>query len=298
MKLQGIITATIAVIMIMLIAVPLIDDASSTVRTEENNTTQKFLVSDAEASVDIRPNSSGIYTVNGVEYPQVYMYIYMATDNMVCYYGNATTTIQQIMILCPSGIYVAHHVIVEDGAWKAYDSSDELVHSEAVVGKIYCTSNQGDYGYFDVKSNAPLYINDDSNLMGINLTITATASDDTTIKVLMYCRGTYDDMEIIACQNIGTALPIDPSNVSITPIVATAQDNDSLKITSSLITATITVDGKTYVGERNLFLFAPIEYKTISDNDSIIITLLQLVPVLLIVALVLGISYEIAYKRE
>lgn len=298
MKLQGIITATIAVIMIMLIAVPLIDDASSTVRTGENNTTQKFLVSDAEASVDIRPNSSGIYTVNGVEYPQAYMYMYMATDNMVCYYGNVTTTAQQVMILCPSGIYTVHHVIVEDGVWKAYSSSDELVHSEAVVGKIYCTSNQGDYGYFNVSSSAPLYINKDSILMGVSMTITATAGDNTTIKATAYCRGTYDNMQVVACQNNETSMPIDPSMVSITPIVATEQENDSLKITSNLITATINIDGKSYVGERSLLLFAPIEYKTISDNDSIIITLLQLVPVLLIVALVLGIGYEIAYKRE
>lgn len=45
------------------------------------------------------------------------------------------------------------------------------------------------------------------------------------------------------------------------------------------------------------YIFAPISYKTITENGAITKTLVDLTPVLLIVALVLGVGYSIA-RRE
>lgn len=297
MKIQGIITATVAVIMIMLIAVPLIDDASSTVRTATNNTTETFMVTDADGDVEIVKNSDNtMFTVNGQPFMQYYMMIYFATDDMVCYYTNVSTTQVMFRVMTPDLNVNATKLSVHNGNWEAFDDSGSSVASGTVNGKMMYLSNEGKYGIFSPSMSNPLFINDDSPLIGI-LTRTLEDSSGNTKPIITYLGGTYSNLTA-RCAISGTDM-ISPSAVSVTMTSGILQDDESIRINSPVFSITASISGTTYTSEGNILrLIAPIEYKVISENDSIIITLLELVPVLLIVALVLGIGYEIAYKRE
>lgn len=278
----------VAILIVTVVAIPIIEDSNHYVRSYENNSTQRFLVSDINSTIDIKPNESGIYTVNGLVIPQAYMNIFVATDDMICFYGNSTITAQNIMVMCTDGLYNAHHLNISDGTWSAYSSSNEVVISKPVVGKIYCLSESGDYGYFNPNSSNPLFVNNDSNLMAITYSLEMVSGDE-TLKIQLYCRGTFNNLEVAAGFNVTSSSALDPSLITLSPINSEVQENDSVKISNATTTATLNLNGKTYTGQRNMALFAPIEYKAISTNDSAVISIINIIPILLIVSMLITI---------
>lgn len=284
MKLQGIITATIAVIMIMLIAVPLIDDASKTVYSVENNPNAQYNMNSGEKLTIT--GSAPNYVLNGTPLDSYNGYYLIVSDNIFISEGSAQTIIVDAAnnnrIQTPSEVTFT----AENGTWSYTYGSTTKTGSYSFL--FYPEAN-GPYGLY---ANTPGYMTKGET----GYIICPTGGSDPNYRPCFIAEikdkavtSILSDPFILTTGNVITPIELSPSDISLN-----VDDSKDLELSDWYGSNNrVTYNG---TSQATINLMLPVEYKILTENESTILTILGLIPVLLIVALVIGIGYEVARR--
>lgn len=285
MDIKQIITATVAVILICLVAIPLIQTSSEGIYSTENNTTERFMMaSDSSEVVTLGFSTSNGYSVNGVTVPQPSV----STWNVKAFWpgGFAKYNGTGFMEINGNGETTRFNItkIVYDPAASTltYTTSTEDVVVNDVPYMYYMADN-GDYGLF--VSNNPVSINKDTdyfifventNLNGVGgFRSGYVYNNDSLVETII------DPKLAVTDRNFqDTTITFNLNIEDVDRYHFTINGVTDLTVGSSVISTPITI-------------VAPIEYKYTTDNESIIISLLDLIPILLIAAVLIGIGYSL-----
>lgn len=285
MDMKQIITATVAVILICLVAIPLIQTSSEGIYSTENNTTERFMMaSDSSEVVTLGFSTSNGYSVNGVTVPQPSV----STWNVKAFWpgGFAKYNGTGFMEINGNGETTRFNItkIVYDPAASTltYTTSTEDVVVNDVPYMYYMADN-GDYGLF--VSNNPVSINKDTDYF--------IFVENTNLNGVGGFRSGYVyNNDSLVETIIDPKLAVTDRNFQDTTITfnLNIEDVDRYHFTINGVTD-LTVGGS--VISTPITIVAPIEYKYTTDNESIIISLLDLIPILLIAAVLIGIGYSL-----
>lgn len=290
MDIKQIITATVAVILICLVAIPLIQTSSEGLYSTENNTSEKYLMaSDGSGTTTIEFTSGG-YIADGVTTPY------------------DETTRWMVKVFWPGGFVKYNGTIGSMDLNKTgtdtrmnvskivYDSQADTLTYTTTTGDItisdvpymYYMSDQGNYGFFKA-SEEDININKNVDFF-IICEDTYKPNFGSFRAIYTYNNGEIKDT--IFTPQFAEGQTYNFQNTTIT-FNLTIDDVDSRHYTitgfSDLNINDTAIDSNTVT----LAIIAPIEYEYVSDNDSIIITILDLIPILLIAAVLIGIGYSI-----
>ena len=282
MEMKQIITATVAVILICLVAVPLINDSTKEVYSITQNTTQKYYATssgDLSEDLTITLESTNNYKINGESYDLSLNNIVIITDtgDMWVLYANNYNLYQKSDNYAQRSLGIGGFTtFYTDGTYKATTSAG--VEYTGTFGNVVYPSNDGDLGYF---INSTAYANDASDVIFFSI-----SRSNGAMFAIKY-KATGEEVEkIVSPFASGAGVTLTDAAISYDSTDETIADN--------------AINGLTYkVGDTSYTLrafIAPLEYKTITENDSVILTILNLIPVMLVVALVLGIGYSIARR--
>lgn len=280
MEMKQIITATVAVILICLVAIPLIDNSTGTIHTTTQNTTQKYYATEAgELTEDLTITlvSDNNYTINGESYPAPLNSIIMVTDNdFWVLYGNnynlyQGNTQRSLMI----GGSTTFHT---DGTYKATTSTG-TEYTGTFTNLIYPSIN-GNLGYF---VNKTAYADDDSDVIFFSI----SGSNGAIFAVKYKASGEF-------VENVHAPFITGTGAQTMTDSAIVYNTNDETIADRAIKGLTYKIGDTQYTTTS---FIAPLNYETITQNDATIITILDLIPVLLIAALIVGIGYSIA-RRE
>lgn len=285
MDIKQIITATVAVILICLVAIPLIQTSSEGIYSTENNTTERFMMaSDSSEVVTLGFSTSNGYSVNGVTVPQPSV----STWNVKAFWpgGFAKYNGTGFMEINGNGEATRFNItkIVYDPAASTltYTTTTEDVVVNDVPYMYYMADN-GDYGLF--VSNNPVSINKDTDYF--------IFVENTNLNGVGGFRSGYVyNNDSLVETIIDPKLAVTNRNFQDTTITfnLNIEDVDRYHFTINGVTD-LTVGGS--VISTPITIVAPIEYKYTTDNESIIISLLDLIPILLIAAVLIGIGYSL-----
>lgn len=279
MELKQIITATVALIMICLVAIPLVDAASDITKDADNGLFNRYAQYSGEV-LDIEKTETEVL-VNGVA----------LTENK-WFYSNDFVMYLRVSPVLLSIFDFENKIRVDD------------VSGSPTITSAHIENWTLSYGEYEAKFDALYYQNiDNTGTYGAINAMSNAFNLDKTSEILMYYNGTdapkvsfygtYDDMKLGYSANV--------TGSSITTVdTITVQDN--LKIVSAPLAGTektVTINSMNYYYNNsnvpNAIVIAPYTYQT--PTDSPVKTIIQLVPVLLIIALVLGVAANLYVRK-
>lgn len=282
MEIKQIITATVAVILVCLVAMPIIDDASSSINTEIQNPTEKYIV--------INSDSTGTHTVEITESAVLWdgepQQQYMTDNPGRC--GNTEYLVLTSMstIGVKIDLWTGSSPIVYtlnspgdkvtfiDGTATIIKNGEEV--STTTYNTLIMPSVNGDYGLFlgNRLTQNPVHVDHGKPIYMIGGQYVSSTSYS------MYFASITDGNSNLISGYDYNGTSITEKTYTITPQITKGDLSDTY--------SNIKVDGN-----NAFYVFAPLTYHVITDNQGITITLLELIPVLLIVAVLIGIGYSI-----
>lgn len=292
MEMKQIITATVAVMLICLVAIPLIDSSKVNIQSEIQNTTERYsavtgaLTEDLTYTIDENHNvllNGEIIKGTYDDTNQVHQIICMA-DNLTIFRNNAPATVF-IIFDTNQSVYKEgpEFTLKTDGTYTFTTSSSGDITGN-YSGLVYACNNGtlGIFSDFRTLDDDPVsvWINDESKMW-----LQVTYFDSTTKFIVATYSGTYDNLSTLVDYK---QVPETTYTYDTTPIIV-----DSTPFSKEITyTPTITVNGE---DQRcwNVQIIAPLTYTGYSENDSIVLSLIDIIPVLLIAALLIGIGYTI-----
>lgn len=266
---MGIVGLVVIILMVTGAVLPAVENAQNTQITETNNTTQRYFVSSSALSVELGA-ADGEATINGVKVSQITTSdsAYAFTDKFALRSLKSSDTWSTWMII---GLFDTTETItkIEGATVSIVDGSATITRISnpsdtftCEVSKVMYPSATGDYGLFYTSNSTPLYVDADSDLYrikvgGTNAYVQAGKMDTLTAYF------TYDNGTITTGETYTV-----PSAEHIEEY-----GSDYYKITES-------------PGSFGAFV-APIKYHIVADNDSMLISLFGIIPLLLIIVAVL-----------
>lgn len=265
----GVLSILVAVIIVATVAIPVIEDSSKDIHSTVQNTTQRYYAtssSDLSEDLTITLETDNTYTINGERYDASPNNIVMITDtgDMWVIYSNNYNLYQKSDNYAQRSLGIGGFTtFYTDGTYKATTSAG--VEYTGTFSNVIYPSKDGDLGYF---LNSTAYADDASDV--IFFSISGTNGAMFAIKY----KATGEEVEkIVSPFASGAEVTLTDAAISYNSTDETIADN--------------AINGLTYkVGDTSYTLrafIAPLEYKTISENDSAMISILQIVPLLLLI---------------
>lgn len=288
MKLQGIITATVAVILIMLVAVPLIDSSSESIESKAQNVEGRYMITSSTEPTTITFSSGGVYTVNGQEIDDsTYNYqIKVFCDQFMIAFNTDAATANLYAPNIPGVYYNITKLEFTPESNKVVLTPTSGSTIEYTIERLFYLHPSGEYGYYFANTDLPIHVTNGNEWY---LLVTGFTQPSGTAWGAFKYTGTESEVYMQGFGKTSTS----ESSYSLGDVVVTIQtetaDSKHFDITgiSDVTFSTATFNGGICK------IVAPIEYIEISENDNIVLTLLGLIPVLLIAALLIGIGYSI-----
>lgn len=266
----SVVAIAIIVLIVSTVAVPVIEDSTSEYRTTGQNADMFYKMAANTDVVNITLADDTL-TVNGYVLPAITAntdtIVVFADDFRISAFYNDGV---QVHISTPNiaGRTTGNIAINSNTVtWTAYDTSDSLSYQYTSSTLLYASST-GDYGAFSYGHTANL--NTDSKIYAM----VSVVMDGTYISGLL--SGTI--------YNLVPSFLVGASSVSLDFSNAVADSGKDYLIYTNGYNSTISavIDGQTKtVTQISIPILAPIEYTYISDSDSSIISLLNVVPILL-----------------
>lgn len=294
MDIKQIITATVAVILICLVAIPLVDASTETVKTSMNNVAERYMMAQSTTGdITIEATESATtFIINGKS-------ITFESGNYSDFYAIITNNL--FIRLNVNGAFVYFDGWGSGGTTLGTDGKIEINSSGWTVNlpsgtapgtysKSYdwiCYPNEnGNYGVYRFTGN--YYVDNDATVFSVKESNTLS-NGVMTLPSAIWSGSIDGGTESLYAWNSTTTPPTDVSSTTEISMEYTEKGEISTKVNRIVMKY-----GENSVGIATAII--PIEYHVITENDSTIRTILQLVPVMLIVSLVLGIGYTIARR--
>lgn len=297
------ITATVAVILICLVAIPIIDDASNSIKSMENNTNYRFVsTSDITDTVTVltKSDNSG-WTVNGTEFTSSGLNI--ISDGLIINAtgsGDANISVfkgESANTLLYSSI---KSIVFENGTWTITKTSDATLTGP--YSFVIYPSNDGNIGYFwgnkhyasvndtyFVKTSSTFYTGEDGSTYAANMILKMVGNSPTFVSGFISYKNSSGTI---------TNTPMTSSMIESVTGATLSEDEKSYSITNVTITLSYTIGSVTTHTITSNTMFSPISYEYLSENDSAIIGILGIIPVILIAAVIVAIGYTIMGRHD
>ena len=266
----GVLSILVAVIIVATVAIPVIEDSSKDIHSTVQNTTQRYYAtssSDLSEDLTITLETDNIYTINGERYDASPNNIVMITDtgDMWILYGNNYNLYQKSDNYAQKSLGIGGSTtFYTDGTYKATKFAG--VEYTGTFSNVIYPSKDGDLGYF---LNSTAYADDASDVIFFSISNASYGAMFAT-----KYKATGEEVEkIVSPFANGAGVTLTDAAISYNSSDETIADN--------------AINGLTYkVGDTSYTLrafIAPLEYKTITENDSAMISILQIVPLLLLI---------------
>lgn len=291
MEMKQIITATVAVILICLVAIPLIDGLENNIQSQIQNTTERYsaAVNGLDEDLTYTTDENKNVLLNGEiiigtkqETNQTHQLVAICDEFVLV---RNTSNYEYFFIFDNTSTKVLKDItFLTDGTYSANQNNGSNVYTGTYTNLVY-SCNDGNMGVFSNPNTisgteAPnVWVNNDSEIW-----LLSTYYAQTPGNVYLTYKGTTAGMTELLKYTTTTAT----ATYDSTPII---QDETpySKKITFSNM---MTVNDQE-VSCWNVQIIAPLEYTGYTVNDKAVLTLVDLIPVLLIAALLVGIGYSI-----
>lgn len=290
MDMKQIITATVAVILVCLVAIPIIESTSTNVYIEENNVKGAFsAISNTSSGVSVEfeiiNTTNGTFKINGVEYTTgsggAYDNYSMYSDAFTLMIIPGTTAYVDIPSGSRTQLSNGDKFTASEGTWAYTPVSGDP--KTGTYKYIVYTDPNGDFAAH-YAGNA-LYATKGANYFAINPYNSSTGG--------LFAHGTIGgeytvDTKYTYSNGVATPYPYD---VEVNIITSEIENNDlSVKIDNFYKTVTNESGEKT---EAATMLIIPIKYMAITENGTILLSIINIIPILLIAAVMIGIGYSI-----
>lgn len=282
----SVVAIAIIVLIVSTVAVPVIEDSQSVIRTSDNNATSLYSATSASNSsiLVVYDADTASVTVNDfiVPIPTGYTTIVALSDDFVIYKFLSHTYLD-VYLSGHTDRYRTNSIIIENSTISfTTTSSVEMSQSLSDSQIIYAAEN-GSYGCYS-GGDVPYNVNRGDVIYSIlNSTSSISSQDSQTISVGGLFKFTVDSSNIVANSIITTyeseASAVD--TVTMSKVLDYDSKRDVYTVNNTQMSVSATKDGTIY--SRNLVvpIFAPIEYTYISDSDFSILSLLDVLPILL-----------------
>lgn len=281
----GVICILVMVVLVATVAIPVIEDAKEAQITVAQNSTEHFSLASTDVeTITISFTSSSISvndyiidatTVNGAR-------MIAFSDDVVIFNNSSSPTNGVLINGSISSAATNLTEIVIDTTTNSITYSDTTIN---YTGELYYASESGDYGAFKYNSDIFRFNKDTvmfacSYQTGLN---NAELSPSTVLLTGLF-KGTYDNFEPV----FSYSTTADTVYTSLSAILENVEKVDDICLTSKTNTD-IKITGVTSVGEYtrsiggNSYIVVPLEYTYYSDNNSMIIALLSVLPLILLI---------------
>lgn len=272
----GVLSILVAVIVVATVAIPVIEDSSKSINTEQNNSAPLYTQMPTSGTIEIKSLGGGNYKIGDVEYTPTQGTFIITDSVMVRMAPDNTFTIYDPTNGKQTKFDGSNNLITFDNGVCRYNTSTGQ-SMEAAYSFLYVPDTNGTLGLYFGTGKLPLYLDKGQDLMIVSNPFNAVmfSAKVTETGTISYCvepkvfnqtvNGTITDYS----GNLNVAIdmseagdsPTGTWKLSKTAVVATPESGSAL----------------------DLFFIAPITYHVISENDSMMISLLQIVPLLLLI---------------
>lgn len=307
MEMKQIITATVAVILIVLVAIPIINDGVYDIeKVSQTNPTGYYEMMDQDDDVSVSFNNlSNMITINGQEITADGYGVVVLSDQAIIgaipqatsYWQYVTTTFADKIDINSSSTTIYQCTLEASGGTMTCkitktDTSGTTVRDEATLDYTYLfipttsTDSNNIYCQYGTMTSTTARVNAGTDMFLYKM---GGVFSDTYQLTKIKAGSTTATMNKYSLTNSGTTqTPVTgPTEASLTLSWSEIDDTDSYKLVSSVIDGSQTAVTSALV---------PKDYYIIKENTTS--SIIKLVPVLLISALLIGIASSMIIRRD
>lgn len=272
----GVLSILVAVIVVATVAIPVIEDSSKSINTEQNNSAPLYTQMPTSGTIEISSLGGGNYKIGNTEYTPT-MGTFIITDSVMARIApDNTFTIYDPTNGKQTKFDNSNNLITFDNGVCRYNTSTGQ-SMEAAYSFLYVPDTNGTLGLYFMTGSLPLYLDKGQDLMIVSNPLNSVmfSAKVTETGTISY----YVEPKVFNQTVNGTITDYGGNlNVAIDMSEAGDSPTGTWKLSKTAVVATPE-------GERalDLFFIAPITYHVISENDSMMISLLQIVPLLLLI---------------
>lgn len=277
----GVLSILVAVIVVATVAIPVIEDSSKEIRTSQNNVAEKYMMTESttgEFTIEAT-ETTGTYIINGESKTfntDDYSNFYCVLTNNLFVRLNSTSSYLYFEGLQYSvaNLGTAGKVTINSDGWTVYIPQGSAAGTYNGTYDWICYPNEkGNYGLYRFTGN--VYVDNDAMVFAIsenNLITDGTLKNPSVIWSGSINGG--DNTKY--AWNTTTSPPTDVTDATEIYIEYTEKGELSTKLNR-----VVNKYGDNSVGIATTII--PIEYHVITENDSAMISILQIVPLLLLI---------------
>ncbi len=287
---QKIIMIAVTIIIISTVALPIIGDAETEMKTGSNASVMGYSLTDSQivGSVSVTINGDYNPVVGGYELTTTGMKYIVVGDTFAIRHTSSTTYHDKLFVDDVSSHASIQTTSVTIGPTSlTFTDSSEVSHTITYNTCMYAAES-GKYGFFS--GNTTLYVNSDSVIytcMGIS----ATNSSLTPSSISIYgvCSGTMAGL--VNYMNFTTTNTVTSMVISGVPSSEAVGNGSYAIVANSAIPYTAVTNLGTYSGNGTLGIIAPLAYDYESANDyanlfNVVSLMLILVPLMIAVRMI------------
>lgn len=273
----SVVALVVIVILIATVCIPVIEDAQKEQVTDYNNESVAYRIADTTENITVTLYDSYI-TVNDLSIDKTDKSTsILRCDNINLTLSGGVFWFKDLSEPVNRSVTVnGSTVVISGNTWTIGEDTG------SVIGTLYVISDEGSIGEYYPSSETPVYINDNS-VLSFMLSGVLTAEGMESVFYSAIMRGTIGNLQIISMYVGETPLVNPTATVTLSADSYTAIDPICYALTGINGTITYTDSDVTYSGSLSTAnIFAPIAYQALSDNDSMIYSLLGVIPLMLL----------------
>lgn len=268
----------VAILIITVVAIPIINDAQTGLVSQADNTTERYTSIVTTEKIVLSENSEGSPMINNRLITDIVPssnvnYVMVVSDNLIARSINNSGIFSTWYYVGANGEGVAFDFIgssinnpivctFEDGTYSLVKSATTTLQT-GTYSTLLIPSETGNWGSFIPSESAPMYANTDKKVLFIR-----ASSSESYVSI-----GTIDNL--VMKWHVLNGTQGDNTDVSVIYTSINENGMDLYKVTG--------------LNNNFAYLFAPISYTTITNDDATIRTIVGITPLLLIVSLVISV---------
>lgn len=275
-KLFGIVLfSVVGILLISGVGVTIIDDVSENIVSQENNTSERYIIRSGAMDLDVTYEGNGIYNINGESLALTYYSAVICDDLAILFNGgeNGSYIIRDMQngygasVTPTAGSTI---ISIVDGEY-SYTISN--VTNTGTTETVLYPSSRGDYGSF-------------SSAFNINPDETAYVFNTTSVTTVMELNGNAAGEYLLTPCVIGSGTVFNAFTGDITPVIDSTPSADGKSYTINSVKFTID-DAES----SSRMIFAPIWYDVVDTNAQAVKDIVGVIPIILILILIIGVAY-------
>lgn len=294
----------VVIIVIATVLSPTILDSSKSFSSIEQNESPSEYYAYSTGAVTVEHTKGEYPSLNGVSYDTLMqqnlnkVYVIQSDAFYIGFgYSSANSATWSNILFYDGYFHVEDQsdytmIVAADGSYTF--TAGSVVRTGTVSWILYpvLTSDQADYAYYSSLSSKPVWVDRDAKLIALASSATTSTTEDDAAYYAV-ASGTYDDLDLTLCKRT----PATGSNPTFTTGLtgtATIGYGDSSDLAVELTSAQFTYGGATYDFGR---IFVPLEYHVVTSSDDAQYSLLQAIPLFVVIAVLIG-AVSLIIRRD